>query len=94
MRHVIMKRITLSALLMTLFLLMSCGAGSTNAEDPQSRFLKSLISLGNDFLDVFTSFTDMVGGVLGFNTNTKKSDVGAYFKTVQDTVQGTKDKLK
>ncbi|WP_432432502.1 variable large family protein [Borrelia parkeri] len=88
-----MKRITLSALLMTLFLLMSCGAGSTNAEDPQSRFLKSLISLGNDFLDVFTSFTDMVGGVLGFNTNTKKSDVGAYFKTVQDTVQGTKDKL-
>ncbi|MBW6184392.1 variable large family protein [Pseudomonas aeruginosa] len=29
---------------------------------------------------MFTSFGDMVGGVLGFNTNTKKSDVGAYFK--------------
>ncbi|AHH10087.1 Variable outer membrane protein (plasmid) [Borrelia parkeri SLO] len=28
----------------------------------------------------------MVGGVLGFNTTTKKSDVGNYFKTVQDTV--------
>ncbi|AHH04190.1 hypothetical protein BHY_1239 (plasmid) [Borrelia nietonii YOR] len=28
-----------------------------------------------------------------FSTETKKSDVGAYFKTVQDTIQGTKDKL-
>ncbi|UPA15705.1 variable large family protein (plasmid) [Borrelia turicatae] len=35
----------------------------------------------------------MVGGVLGFNTNTKKSDVGNYFKKIQETVQGTKDKL-
>ncbi|UPA11606.1 variable large family protein (plasmid) [Borrelia parkeri] len=78
---------------MTLFLLLSCGSGSTKAEDPQSRFLKSIISLSNDFLNVFTSLSDMVGGVLGFNTNTKKSDVGNYFKTVQDTVQGTKDKL-
>ncbi|AHH10135.1 Variable outer membrane protein (plasmid) [Borrelia parkeri SLO] len=71
---------------MTLFLLISCGSGSTKTEDPQSRFLKSIISLGNDFLNVFTSFTDMVGGVLGFNTNTKKSDVGNYFKKVHDTL--------
>ncbi|ASJ27743.1 variable large family protein (plasmid) [Borrelia turicatae 91E135] len=35
----------------------------------------------------------MVGGVLGFDTNTKKSDVGNYFKKIQETVQGTKDKL-
>ncbi|UPA11404.1 variable large family protein (plasmid) [Borrelia parkeri] len=28
----------------------------------------------------------MVGGILGFNTETKKSDVGTYFKTVHDTV--------
>ncbi|UPA11646.1 variable large family protein (plasmid) [Borrelia parkeri] len=72
---------------------MSCGSGSVKAEDPQSRFLKSVISLSNDFFNVFTSFADMVGSVLGFNTNTKKSDVGNYFKTVQNTVQGTKDKL-
>ncbi|WP_246990108.1 variable large family protein [Borrelia parkeri] len=88
-----MKRITLSALLMTLFLLLGCGSGSTKAEDPQSRFLKSIISLSNDFLNVFTSLSDMVGGVLGFNTNTKKSDVAAYFKKVHDVVQGIKDKL-
>ncbi|UPA11661.1 variable large family protein (plasmid) [Borrelia parkeri] len=35
----------------------------------------------------------MVGGVLGFNTNTKKSDVGNYFKTVQDTLSSTKRSL-
>ncbi|UPA11496.1 variable large family protein (plasmid) [Borrelia parkeri] len=79
---------------MTLFLLLSCGSGSTKAEDPQSRFLKSVISLGNDFLNVFTSLSDMVGGVLGFNTNTKKSDVAAYFKTVHDTVSSTKTSLE
>ncbi|UPA08620.1 variable large family protein (plasmid) [Borrelia hermsii DAH] len=56
-------------------------------------FLKSVIDLGNDFLNVFTSFGDIVSKVLGFSTETKKSDVGAYFKTVQDTIQGTKDKL-
>ncbi|UPA14169.1 variable large family protein (plasmid) [Borrelia turicatae 91E135] len=78
---------------MTLFLLLSCGSGSSKTEDPQNKFLKSLISLSNDFLNVFTSFGDILAKTLGFNTNTKKSDVGVYFKTVQDTVQGTKDKL-
>ncbi|UPA11519.1 variable large family protein (plasmid) [Borrelia parkeri] len=73
---------------------MSCGSGSTKTEDPQSRFLKSLISLGNDFLNVFTSFSDIVGGVLGFNTNTKKSDVGNYFKKVHDTLSSTKTSLE
>ncbi|AHH13174.1 hypothetical protein BHO_0128900 (plasmid) [Borrelia hermsii YBT] len=28
-----------------------------------------------------------------FSTETKKSDVGACFKTVQGTIQGTKDKI-
>ncbi|WP_434757381.1 variable large family protein (plasmid) [Borrelia puertoricensis] len=89
-----MKRITLSALLMTLFLLLSCGSGTTSAEDTQSRFLKSVISLGNDFLNVFTSLSDMVGGVLGFNTTTKKSDVGNYFKTIEKSLTTTKTSLE
>ncbi|ANA43841.1 VlpC protein-like protein (plasmid) [Borrelia hermsii HS1] len=63
------KRI--SAIIMTLFMvLVSCNSGGV-AEDPQSKFLKSVIDLGNDFLNVFTSFGDMVAGALGFNTNTK-----------------------
>ncbi|UPA19275.1 variable large family protein [Borrelia puertoricensis] len=89
-----MKRITLCALFLTLFLLLSCGSGTTSAEDPKTTFLNSIANLGKGFLDVFTSLSDMVGGVLGFNTNTKKSDVGNYFKKVHDTVQGTKDKLE
>ncbi|WP_434757413.1 variable large family protein (plasmid) [Borrelia puertoricensis] len=89
-----MKRITLCALFLTLFLLLSCGSGSTSAENPQSRFLKSIISLGNDFLNVFTSLTDMVGGVLGFNTTTKKSDVGNYFKTIEKSLTTTKTSLE
>ncbi|ATQ16703.2 variable large family protein (plasmid) [Borrelia miyamotoi] len=90
------KRKTLSAIIMTLFLgFVSCNSSGTVAEEsPQSRFLKSVISLGNDFLNVFTSFGDMVGGVLGFNSNTKKSDVGVYFKKVHDTVEGTKTSLE
>ncbi|WP_064536662.1 variable large family protein [Borrelia hermsii] len=78
---------------MTLFMvLVSCNSGGV-AEDPQSKFLKSAIDLVNDFLNVFTSFGDIVSKVLGFSTEAKKSDVGAYFKTIQDTIQGTKDKL-
>ncbi|XXG16388.1 variable large family protein (plasmid) [Borrelia puertoricensis] len=79
---------------MTLFLLLSCGSGTTSAEDTQGRFLKSVISLGNDFLNVFTSLSDMVGGVLGFNTTTKKSDVGNYFKTIEKSLTTTKTSLE
>nr|WP_240390517.1 variable large family protein [Borrelia turicatae] len=78
---------------MTLFLLLSCGSGSSKAEDPQNKFLKSVISLSNDFLNVFTSLSDMVGGVLGFNTNTKKSDIGNYFKTIEISLTTTKTAL-
>ncbi|UPA14294.1 variable large family protein (plasmid) [Borrelia turicatae 91E135] len=35
----------------------------------------------------------MVGGVLGFNTNTKKSDVGNYFKTIETSLTTTKTAL-
>ncbi|WP_434757429.1 variable large family protein (plasmid) [Borrelia puertoricensis] len=88
-----LKNLNIS-ILMTLFLLLSCGSGTTSAENPQSRFLKSVISLGNDFLNVFTSLSDMVGGVLGFNTNTKKSDVGNYFKTIEKSLTTTKTSLE
>ncbi|WP_024653198.1 variable large family protein [Borrelia persica] len=62
--------------------------------EKKNEFLQSLVSLGNDFIGVFTSFGDIVGSVLGLNLESKKSDVGKYFKKVQDTVQETKDKLE
>ncbi|BDU63454.1 hypothetical protein BOFE_09940 (plasmid) [Candidatus Borrelia fainii] len=46
-------------------------------QSSKSRFLKLIISLDNDFLNVFMSFGDMIGGVLRFNTATKKFNVRA-----------------
>ncbi|UPA11376.1 variable large family protein (plasmid) [Borrelia parkeri] len=89
-----MKRITFCALLMTLFLLLSCGSGSAKVEDPKTTFLSSIANLGKGFLDVFTSLSDMVGGVLGFNTNTKKSDIGKYFTDIENTMNTVKKKLQ
>ncbi|ETZ17366.1 Variable outer membrane protein [Borrelia duttonii CR2A] len=40
-----------------------------------------------------TSFGEMVGSVLGLSVESKKSDVGKYFKTVQSTVEGIKSGL-
>ncbi|UPA19045.1 variable large family protein (plasmid) [Borrelia puertoricensis] len=36
----------------------------------------------------------MVGGILGFNTTTKKSDVGNYFKTIEKSLTTTKTSLE
>ncbi|WP_330730666.1 variable large family protein [Borrelia turicatae] len=88
-----MKRITLSALLMTLFLLLSCGSGSTKVEDPKTTFLTSIANLGKGFLDVFVTFGDMVTGALGINAETKKEDIGKYFTRIADTMNTVKDKL-
>ncbi|BDU63430.1 hypothetical protein BOFE_09700 (plasmid) [Candidatus Borrelia fainii] len=82
-----MKRITLSALLMTLFLLLSCGSGSANVEDPKSKFLQSVISLSNDFLNVFAK-------TLAFKAETTKNDIGVYFTKIAETITSVKEKLQ
>ncbi|WP_235047983.1 variable large family protein [Borrelia hispanica] len=80
-------------MVMVMMVVMGCNNGMLEEEKGKNKFLKSLVSLGNEFLDVFTSFGEMVGSVLGLNLESKKSDVGNYFKKVQDTVQGIKDGL-
>ncbi|WP_038363228.1 variable large family protein [Borrelia persica] len=88
-----MKKIIKRSLIIMMILgIMGCNNGVAELEK-KNEFLQSLVSLGNDFISVFASFGDIVGSVLGFNLESKKSDVGKYFKTVQDTVQGTKDRL-
>ncbi|ANF34636.1 hypothetical protein A7978_05145 (plasmid) [Borrelia turicatae] len=89
-----MKRITLSALLMTLFLLLSCGSGSSKVEDPKTLFLTSIANLGKGFLDVFTSLSDMVAGAFGIKAETKKSDIGQYFTDIANTMTSVKEKLQ
>ncbi|WP_038362958.1 variable large family protein [Borrelia persica] len=85
----VMKR---SLFIIMILGIMGCNNGVAELEK-KNEFLQSLVSLGNDFIGVFTSFGDIVGSVLGFNLESKKSDVGKYFKKVQDTVQRVKDGL-
>ncbi len=88
-----MKKVIKRSLIIIMILgVMGCNNGVAELEK-KNEFLQALVSLGNDFVSVFTSFGDIVGSVLGLNLESKKSDVGKYFKTVQDTVQGIKDGL-
>ncbi|AHH11798.1 variable large family protein (plasmid) [Borrelia coriaceae] len=88
------KNISIKSICATLFisLFLSCNNGIEELQR-EKQFYSSLANLGNDFLSVFTSFGDSLGGVLGFNPNTKKSEVGNYFKNIQETVQGVKTGL-
>ncbi|ETZ17500.1 Variable outer membrane protein [Borrelia duttonii CR2A] len=81
-------------MMVMMMVMMGCNSGGVlEAEQGKNKFLQSLVNVSNEFLNVFTSFGDMVGSVLGLNVDSKKSDVGKYFKTVAGTVQGIKDGL-
>ncbi|UPA11641.1 variable large family protein (plasmid) [Borrelia parkeri] len=77
-----------------LFLLLSCGSGSTKTEDPKTTFLTYIANLGKGFLDVFTSLSDMVSGAFGIKADTKKSDIGKYFTSIEKTMNTVKKKLQ
>ncbi|WP_434757121.1 variable large family protein (plasmid) [Borrelia puertoricensis] len=76
-----------------LILLLSCGSGTTNMEDPKTTFLNSIANLGKGFLDVFTSLSDMITGAFGIKAETKKSDIGKYFSDIEKTMNTVKNKL-
>lgn len=82
-------------MMMVGMMVMGCNSGGVgeSKESVENKFLQSLVNVSNEFLNVFTSFGEMVGSVLGLSVESKKSDVGNYFKKVQDTVQGIKDGL-
>ncbi|AHH11254.1 variable large family protein (plasmid) [Borrelia coriaceae] len=89
------KSINIKSICATLFisLFLSCNNGIEELEK-KNQFLSSLANLGNDFLSVFTSFGDSLGSVLGFNTKTTKSDVGKYFKNIENNLTTTKTSLE
>ncbi|AHH11556.1 variable large family protein (plasmid) [Borrelia coriaceae] len=66
-------KIKVRSICATLFisLFLSCNNGIEELEK-RNYFLFSLANLGNDFLDVFTSFADMVSDVLSIKAETKK----------------------
>ncbi|AHH09996.1 Variable outer membrane protein, partial (plasmid) [Borrelia parkeri SLO] len=75
-------------------LLLSCGSGSTKTEDPKTTFLTSIANLGKGFLDVFTSLSDMITGAFGIKADTKKSDIGQYFTSIEKTMNTVKKSYK
>ncbi|UPA12771.1 variable large family protein [Borrelia venezuelensis] len=92
-----MKRITLSVLLMTLFLLLGCGSGSTKMEDPKTTFLNSLVKIGHGFQEIFGIFGNAIGDALGLTavkSGDKRSKVGEHFEKIKKGLGDTKGKLK
>ncbi|WP_241766298.1 variable large family protein [Borrelia crocidurae] len=80
--------------MMVVMMVMGCNSGGVLEEEQgKNKFLQSLVNVSNEFLNVFTSFGEMVGSVLGLNLESKKSDVGKYFKAVQSTIEGVKTGL-
>ncbi|WP_434757297.1 variable large family protein [Borrelia puertoricensis] len=87
-----MKRITLCALLMTLFLLLSCGSGQQSVDSPNgggaatggSSLSSVLMDVSRSAENAFYAFLELLSGTLGFTakSTTKKEDVGGYFNSL------------
>ncbi|AHH11267.1 variable large family protein (plasmid) [Borrelia coriaceae] len=87
-------KIRIKRICATLFisLFLSCNNGIEELEK-RNHFLSSLANLGNDFLDVFTSFGDMATDAFGIKAETKKSDIVNYFTAIATTMKTVKEKL-
>ncbi|ACH94247.1 vlp protein, gamma subfamily (plasmid) [Borrelia duttonii Ly] len=87
-------RVKVVILMVMMMVMMGCNSGGVGGvEEGKNKYLQSLVNVSEEFLNVFTSFGEMVGSVLGLNVESKKSDVGNYFKKVQGTVEGVKTGL-
>ncbi|WP_330730460.1 variable large family protein [Borrelia turicatae] len=97
-----MKRITLSALLMILFLLLSCGSGQQavdaangGAAATGEKSLSSVISSARQlFLDAFVSFGELLKEAFGLTADTTKKEVGEQLGKLGEAVQLAKDRLE
>ncbi|UPA12752.1 variable large family protein [Borrelia venezuelensis] len=87
-----MKRITLCALLMTLFLLLSCGSGQQSVDSPNgggaatggNSLSSVLMDVSRSAENAFYAFLDLLSGTLGLRVtkDTNKSQVGNYFNNL------------
>ncbi|WP_434757133.1 variable large family protein (plasmid) [Borrelia puertoricensis] len=97
-----MKRITLCALLITLFLLLSCGSGQQSVDAANGggaatggSSLSSVISSSRQlFLDAFVAFGGLLKEAFGITADTTKKSVGEQLGEVGDAVKVVKDKLE
>ncbi|AHH07085.1 Variable outer membrane protein (plasmid) [Borrelia crocidurae DOU] len=66
-------RVKVVILMMMMMVMVGCSSGGVlEAEQGKNKFLQSLVNVSNEFLNVFTSFGEMVGSVLGLNVDSKK----------------------
>ncbi|ETZ17227.1 Variable outer membrane protein [Borrelia duttonii CR2A] len=77
-------------IMVMMMVMMGCNSGG---KDPEKVFLSDIANLGKGFLDVFVSFGDMITGTLGIKAETKKSEIGAYFSKIENTMKIVKGKL-
>ncbi|WP_434757237.1 variable large family protein (plasmid) [Borrelia puertoricensis] len=99
-----MKRITLCALLMTLFLLLSCGSGQQSVDSANgggaatggSSLSSVLIDVGRSAENAFYSFLELLSGTLGLRVtkDTTKQQVGNYFNSLGDKLGKASDELE
>ncbi|UPA17122.1 variable large family protein (plasmid) [Borrelia coriaceae] len=89
------KNIRVKSICATLFifLFLSCNNGIEELQKQKDSIL-SISNLRQNFLDIFTSFGDMITDSLGINPDTKKSDIGKYFTDIATTIKTVKDKLQ
>ncbi|ANF34605.1 Variable large protein 10 (plasmid) [Borrelia turicatae] len=102
MKHKLSERIKNFniTILISLFLLISCGSGQLQAEklaaESKISFFDSLIKIGQGFQEIFGIFGNAIGDTLGLTavkSGDNKSKVGEHFKNVGEGLTATKDKL-
>ncbi|UPA19209.1 variable large family protein [Borrelia puertoricensis] len=96
-----MKRITLCALLITLFLFLSCGSGHQSAmgggaATGGSSLSSVLMDIGRSAENAFYSFLELLSDTLGFTakSTTKKNDVGSYFNGLGEKLGVASEELE
>ncbi|AHH11929.1 variable large family protein (plasmid) [Borrelia coriaceae] len=89
------KNISIRSICATLFisLFLSCNNGIEELEKKKDSIL-FISNLKQGFLDIFTSFSDMVTSSFGITAETTKKDVGGQLGKIGDAVKSVKDKLE
>ncbi|AHH11683.1 Variable outer membrane protein, partial (plasmid) [Borrelia coriaceae ATCC 43381] len=89
-------KIKIQSICATLFisLFLSCNNGVIEELQKQRDFILSISNLRQGFLDIFTSFGNMVSDTLSIKADTKKEDIGKCFTNIEETMKTTKEKLK
>ncbi|AHH07295.1 Variable outer membrane protein (plasmid) [Borrelia crocidurae DOU] len=80
-------------MIMIMMMVMVMGCNSGGVKDAEKVFLSEMVNLGKGFMEVFVSFGDMITGTLGIKAETKKSEIGAYFTKIENTMKRVKEKL-